>query len=55
MYRGSEGVSFVGPKIWAMLPDDCKDIDNLNTFKGKVKQRVTGDFLQRVTSEFCNK
>ena len=28
----------LGPKIWDMLPDDCKDIDNLNTFKNKVKK-----------------
>ena len=54
VYHRSESVSFIAPKIWGMLPDNCKDIDNLNTFKAKVKQLVTGDFLQRVASEFCN-
>ena len=34
----SKSVSFLGPKIWDMLPDDCKDMDNLNTFKNKVKK-----------------
>ena len=29
----SESVSCLGCKIWDMLPDDYKDIDNLNTFK----------------------
>ena len=32
-YYGSNSVSFLGPKIEDMLPDDCKDIDNLNTLK----------------------
>ena len=38
VYLGSEGVSFLGPKIWDMLPDNCKDVDNLNNFKNKVKK-----------------
>ena len=29
VYHGSESVSFLGPKIWEMLPDDYKDVDNL--------------------------
>ena len=33
----SESVSFLGPKIWDMLPDDYKDIHNLNTFFKKSK------------------
>ena len=35
VYHRSESVSFLGPKIWDILPDDCKDIDNLNAFKNK--------------------
>ena len=38
VYHRSEIVSFLGPKIWDMLPDDCKDIDNLNTVKNKDKK-----------------
>ena len=38
VYHGSESVSFLGPKMQDVLPDDCKDIDNLNTFKNKVKK-----------------
>ena len=30
VYHGSESVSFLGPIIWDMLPDDYRDIDNLN-------------------------
>ena len=38
VYHGSKSVSFLGSKIWDMQPDDYKDIDNLNTFKNKIKQ-----------------
>ena len=31
VYHGSESVSFLGPKIGDMVPDDCKDIDKLDT------------------------
>ena len=41
VYHVSESVSFLGPKIWNMLPDDYKDIDKLNTFKNKIKKWKT--------------
>ena len=31
-------VSFLGPKIWDMLLNDYKDLDNLNTFKNKFEK-----------------
>ena len=31
IYHGKESV------LWDMLPNSCKDIDNLNTFTNKVK------------------
>ena len=36
--HGSEDVSFLGPKIWDMLPSHYKDIDNSNTFKNNIKK-----------------
>ena len=38
VYHESESVSFLGPIIWDMLPSDYNDIDNLNTFKNKIKK-----------------
>ena len=38
VYQGSEIVLSLRPKIWDMLPDYYKDIDNLNTFKTKIKK-----------------
>ena len=35
VYQGSEIVLFTEPKVWGMLPDDYKDLDNWNIFKNK--------------------
>ena len=36
--HGTEIISYLDPKIWDILPDDYKTIQNLNTFKIKIKK-----------------
>ena len=36
VYHGTESISHLGPKIWDILPDDYKTIQNLDTFKIKI-------------------
>ena len=38
VYRGSESISFLGPKIWNILPDEIKQQTSLNSFKKSVKE-----------------
>ena len=38
VYHGTESISYFGPKIWDILPDDYKTIGNLDTFKLKLKK-----------------
>ena len=38
VYHGKERISCLGPKIWDILPDDDKAIQNLDTFKNKIKK-----------------
>ena len=33
LYHGRESVSFIGLKVWNILPDDCKDMNDLNAFR----------------------
>ena len=33
VYEGTESLSFLGPKIWDILPDTYKDLPDLNSFK----------------------
>ena len=42
-HYGTESLSFVGPKLWAILPQEYKDIDNLTEFKNKIKTWVPGN------------
>ena len=33
VYHGSESISYLGPKIWDMLPENLRNIENLETAK----------------------
>ena len=37
VYHGTESVSFLGPKIWDILPEKLKKIENQEHFKKEVK------------------
>ena len=37
VYHRTESNSYLGPKIWDILPDDYKAIQNLDTFKIKIE------------------
>ena len=37
VYHRTESISYLGPKIWDILPDDYKTIQNLDTLKLKLK------------------
>ena len=39
VFYGSETISFLGPKIWELLPSNIKDSENLNIFKSNIKSR----------------
>ena len=36
--KGTESLSFLGPKIWDILPDTYKDMPDLNSFKLALKK-----------------
>ena len=38
VYYGSETLSFRGPQIWKIVPEDIKNSTNLHEFKRKIKQ-----------------
>ena len=37
VYHGTESISFLGPKIWDMLPGKLKNIETLEVFKKEIK------------------
>jgi len=40
VHFGTETVSFLGPKLWNILPNEFKEIDDINAFKTKIKNWV---------------
>ena len=37
VYHGTESISYLGPKIWDILPEKLKNIDNLGHSKKEIK------------------
>ena len=40
VHYGTETVSFLGPILWSILPNEYKSIININEFKSKIKRWV---------------
>ena len=40
IYNGTESLSFLGPKIWELVPEDAKQSESLEVFKNKIKKWV---------------
>ena len=37
VYNGTESLSFLGPKIWDVVPTELKKVESLNAFKYGIK------------------
>ena len=37
VHHGTESISYLGPKIWDILPEKIKNIGNLQHFKKEIK------------------
>ena len=40
VWHGTESVSYLGPKIWDLVPNEIKEFESLNGFKFKIKRWV---------------
>ena len=40
VWHGTESVSYLGPKIWDLVPNEIKESESLNDFKFKIKRWV---------------
>ena len=38
VWHGTESVSYLGPKIWDLVPNEIKESESLNGFKFKIKR-----------------
>ena len=44
VYHGTESISYLGPKLWNILPEKLKNIDNLEHFKKEIKTGTPDNF-----------
>ena len=40
VYHGTESLSFVGPKIWDLVPLELKQLESLEVFKLEIKKWI---------------
>ena len=40
VFNGSEALMHLGPRLWRILPNECKELDSLNEFKTKIKKWI---------------
>ena len=38
VYNGTESMSYLGPNVWELVPDNLKKINTLTTFKEQIKK-----------------
>ena len=46
--HGTESVSYLGPKIWDLVPNEIKESESLNGFKFKIKRWVPEGYPCRI-------
>ena len=38
VFSGTESIRFLGPKIWELIPNDIKSLENVRDFKTAIKK-----------------
>ena len=49
---GTETVSFLAPKLWELLPEDCKNETSLTAFKEKIKNWIPDNCPCRICKKY---
>ena len=52
VYRGTESLSILGPKLWDLVPVKLKEPESLNFFKLKIKNWVPFECLCRLCKNY---
>ena len=48
VYYGTESLSFLGPKIWDLVPLELKQLESFEVFKLKIKKWITFEYPCRL-------
>ena len=54
VYHGTESITSLGPKIWAVVPEEIKQKNSLNSFKESIKKWVPINCPCRLCKNYLN-
>ena len=52
VYSGTEIISFLGPKVWNIIPKEIKNSKSLDAFKTKIKRWIPEDYPCRICKQY---
>ena len=55
VYHWTESISYLGPKIWDILPNDYKTIQDFAAFKIKTKKLISEDCPCRLCKVYIDR
>ena len=54
VYHGSESISYLGPKIWEIVPAKIKETNSLNSFKIEIRKWVPQSCPYRLCKQYIS-
>ena len=54
VYHGTESISYLGPKIWDIVPAKMKNVISLNSFKAQIKKWLPFNYPCRLCKSYIN-
>ena len=54
VYHGSESISYLGPKIWEIVPANIKETNSLNSFKIEIRRWVPQSCPCRLCKQYIS-
>ena len=54
VYHGTENISYLGPKIWDIVPAEMKNAISLNSFKAQIKKSLPFNCPCRLCKPYIN-
>ena len=54
VYHGTESISYLGPKIWDIVPAEMKNAISLNSFKAQIKKWLPFNCPCRLCKPYIN-
>ena len=54
VYHGTESISYLGPKIWDIVPTELKNAQSLNSFKKPIKKWIPNNCHCRLCKRYVD-